>query len=127
MHPRTQGSNGARWFGGRTLKRDGSKSNRNRALVGCVRRIYRGGRTPLIAKGCATHLVVPGACSPRADRRENGWIPHDWSLRWSRDREIGGLGVVAARRTRLRPLRNHTPSAKERPNSLKIVYPKNGA
>jgi hypothetical protein len=25
------------------------------------------------------------------------------------------------------PLRNHTPSAKERPNSLKIVYPKNGA
>ena len=52
----------------------------------------------VIAKGCATHLVVPGACSPRADRRENGWIPHDWSLdwclRWSRDREIGGLGVV---------------------------------
>jgi hypothetical protein len=70
--PRTQGSNGARWFGGRTLKRDGSKSNRNRTLVGCVHRIYRGGRTPPIAKG-ATHLVVPGRimligcpiCSPQ--------------------------------------------------------------
>jgi hypothetical protein len=41
--------------------------------------------------------VVPGAFSPRADRRENGWIPYDWcldwSLRWSHDREIGGLGV----------------------------------